>query len=141
MGKSFRGWKSELNKEFVKKNLVPFNKYGKITPEQWAEFVSQKTTPDAIKLGESFKQLAKKNKHHHHLGTSGYAPKIPEWRRQEEEAARVGKPNPLENCDERSRNWVYARSQRTESGDLAFNSPETMEVTQTIQGLANEGSI
>ena len=141
MGKSFRGWKSELNKEFVKKNLVPFNKYGKITPDQWAEFVRQKTTPEAIKLGESFKHLAKKNKHHHHLGSSGYAPKIPEWRRQEEEAARAGKPNPLENCDERSRNWVYARSQRTESGDLAFNSPETMEVTQTIQGLAKEGSL
>ena len=141
MGKSFRGWKSELNKEFVKKKLVPYSKYGKITPEQWAEFIRQKTTPEAIKLGESFKHLAKKNKHHHHLGSSGYAPKIPEWRRQEEEAARAGKPNPLEGCDERSRNWVYARSQRTESGDLAFSSQEIMEVTQTIQGLAKEGSL
>ena len=40
--------KSELNKDFVKKNLVPFNKYGKIMPDQWAEFVRQKTTPKAI---------------------------------------------------------------------------------------------
>ena len=95
----------------MKKNLVPYNKYGKITPDQWAEFVRQKTTPEAIKLGESSKHLAKKNKYHHHLGSSGHAPKIFEWRRQEEEATQAGKPNPLENCNERRRNLVYSQSE------------------------------
>jgi hypothetical protein len=44
MAKMFRGWKTEMNRDFVNKNKVPPpKKMAKITQAQWEEFVRQKT--------------------------------------------------------------------------------------------------
>ena len=43
LGETFRRWKSELNTKYVQKGLTPFADYGDITPQQWEEFVRQKT--------------------------------------------------------------------------------------------------
>ena len=32
MGKSFRRWRSKLNKKYIQKGLTPFNEFGNITP-------------------------------------------------------------------------------------------------------------
>jgi hypothetical protein len=54
MAKMFRGWKTEMNRDFVKKNKVPLpKKMGKITQAQWEEFVRQKTELKAKELGET----------------------------------------------------------------------------------------
>jgi hypothetical protein len=64
MAKMFRGWKAEMNREFVKKNKVPLpKKMGKITQAQWEEFVRQKTELKAKELGETNSQRAKMDKH------------------------------------------------------------------------------
>ena len=72
MGESFRRWRSELNKNYIQKGLTPFNEFGKITPSQWEELVAQKTLPEALELNARNIELAKRNKHHYHLGPSGY---------------------------------------------------------------------
>jgi hypothetical protein len=57
MAKMFRGWKAEMNREFVKKNkFPPPKKMGKITQAQWEEFVRQKTELKAKELGETNSQ-------------------------------------------------------------------------------------
>jgi hypothetical protein len=54
MAKMFRGWKTKMNRDFVKKNKVPPpKKMGKITQAQWEEFVRQKTELKAKELGET----------------------------------------------------------------------------------------
>ena len=65
MGESFQHYKSNLNKNYIQKGLTPFNEFGHITPNQWADFVAQKTSPKALALSAHNTELAKKNKHHH----------------------------------------------------------------------------
>ena len=45
MGESFQRWRLDLNKNYIQKELTPFNKFGHITPSQWANLVAQKTSP------------------------------------------------------------------------------------------------
>ena len=46
LGESFESWRSELNKKYIQKWLTPFNEFSNITPSQWEELVSQKTSPE-----------------------------------------------------------------------------------------------
>ena len=72
MGESVRRWRSELNMKYIQKGLTPFNEFGKITPSQWEELVAQKTSPEALELSARNTELAKRNKHQHHLDPDGY---------------------------------------------------------------------
>jgi hypothetical protein len=90
MGEAFRHWKSDLNKNYIQKGLTPFNEWGHITPSQWVDLVAQKTTPATFALSARNTKLAKKNKHHHHLGPGGYIGKEEQFRKMEEEAATSG---------------------------------------------------
>ena len=83
MGESFRRWRSELNTKYIQKGLTPFNKFGKITPSQWEELVAQKTSPEALELSARNTELAKRNKHHHHLGPGGYYAKEEQFRKMD----------------------------------------------------------
>lgn len=128
MGSSFRQWKFELNRDYVKKGKTPFRKWGHLRAV-WAEFVLQKQSPEALKSSEVHKQIQAKNKHPHRLGTGGYDGKIQEWRRIEAERQRAGIPDPLQGLDERCRNWVYARStSHSTTGQISFENPEDEQV-------------
>ena len=93
MGESCRRWRSELSKKYIQKGLSPFNEFGKITSSQWEELVAQKTSPEALELSAHNTELAKRNKHHHHLGPGGYYGKEEKFRNMEEEATTSGKFN------------------------------------------------
>ena len=81
MGRLFRRWKSDMNRKYVKKQLVP--KYmGKITQAQWEEFIKQKTEPEALDISDKFAEILKKNIYPHHLGSSGYVDKVGEWKKK-----------------------------------------------------------
>ena len=103
MGESFRRWRSELNTKYIQKGLTPFNEFGKITPSQWEELVAQKTSPEALELSAHNTELAKRNKHHHHLGPSGYYAKEEQFRKMDEEATTAGNIDVM-NLKVRSRN-------------------------------------
>ena len=48
--------------------------------------MAQKTSPEALELSARNTKLAKRNKHHHHLGSSGYYAKEEQFRKIDEEA-------------------------------------------------------
>jgi hypothetical protein len=114
MGKLFRKWKSEMNRNYVKKGLVPKH-MGKIIEAQWKEFVQQKTNPKALASSKEYGEMSKKNIYPHHMGPSGYVGKILEWK-QKIEVVNAGNPNPIEDNDERAVNWLLSRSELTQDG-------------------------
>jgi hypothetical protein len=75
MGQLFHRWKSDLNRKYVKKQLVPKH-MGKITQALWEEFVKHKTDPEALAISDKFDEISKKNIYHRHLGSSRYVVKI-----------------------------------------------------------------
>ena len=52
--------------------------------------MAQKTSAEALELSARNTELAKRNKHHHHLGPGGYYAKEEQFRKIDEEAAAVG---------------------------------------------------
>ena len=139
MAKMFRGWKAEMNRDFVKKNKVPPpKKMGKITQAQWEEFVRQKTELKAKELGETNSQRAKMNKHPHRLGSSGYHHKVVQWNKIIEEAITNGTLDPiLKDIDERAIRWILGRAGLSEDGKLLH--PELVgEVSTKIQEYADK---
>src|SRR5438105_8111651 len=142
--KAFKDWKSDLNIDYVQKGRSPFEKYGMITPDDWAAFVEKKSIEAAKLLSKQRSELAKKNVHPHTMGSSRYAGKIPIWQKEIEDAINVGKEIPFANLDERSKNWMLGRRSTSSSyAELSFNKPETEAVVQKIaqiQAQVSEGS-
>jgi hypothetical protein len=103
MGMLFRKWKSEMSMNYMKEGLVPKD-MGKIIEAQWKEFVQQKTDPKALAISNEFAEMLKKNIYPHHMGSSGYVGKIPEWKKKIEEAISVGNPNLVDDIEERTVN-------------------------------------
>lgn len=50
MGDRWRQWKSDLNRDYVQKNLPPFTDYGHISQADWDTFVADHTTAEALAL-------------------------------------------------------------------------------------------
>jgi hypothetical protein len=62
--------------------------------------------------------MSKKNICPHHMGSSGYVGKILEWKKKIEEAVSVDNPNLVDDIEERTVNWLLARSELTHDGKL-----------------------
>jgi hypothetical protein len=127
MGRLFRKWKSELNTDYVKKGLMPKH-MGKITDVQWKEFVQQKTDPKALAISNEYAEMSKKNIHPHHMGSKGYAAKIPEWKKKIEEVVSASNSNLVEDIEEIIVNWVLARSELTQDGKLVHKKKRVTAV-------------
>ena len=93
--------------------------------------MAQKTSPEALELSTRNTELAKRNKHHHHLGPGGYYAKEEQFRKMDEEATTAGNIDAM-NLNLRSRNWIYARSIESFGDNLKFDKPETQEVVSRI---------
>jgi hypothetical protein len=117
MGRLFRKWKSKLNTNYVKKGLVP-KQMGKITEDQWKEFIQQKSDPKALAISNKYAEMLKKNIYPHHMGSSGYVAKNSEWKKKRKEVINAGNPNPVEDIEDRTMNWLLARSELTQDGKL-----------------------
>nr|AAO19377.1 hypothetical protein [Oryza sativa Japonica Group]ABF98358.1 transposon protein, putative, CACTA, En/Spm sub-class [Oryza sativa Japonica Group] len=138
MAKSWRGWKTTLNKKFVKTGRTPFLTYANITPNQWDDFLTLKNSPEEIKRSQKYAELAKKNKFPHRLGSAGYAPKVEQWTKEEEEMRKKGQPVPMEEWTQRSRNWVRARTPKiTDEGKVSFENSELQSFTDKIENLSS----
>jgi hypothetical protein len=117
MGRLFRKWKSKMNRNYVKKGLVPKH-MGNITEAQWKEFAQHKTNPKALAISSEFAEMSKKNIYPHHMGSSGYVGKILKWKKKIEEAVSAGNPNHVDDIEERIVNWLLARSELTLDGKI-----------------------
>lgn len=140
MGDRWRQWKSDLNRDYVQKNLPPFTDYGHISQADWDTFVADRTTAEALALRKKMSELAKKNRYPHRLGSSGYAGHVDQWREIEQRFAAAGKPLLVDPMVERSKNWVWARStgQVSDEGDILFETPDIEEVTTNLQQIVEK---
>jgi hypothetical protein len=132
MGRLFRKWKSELNMKYMKKGLVPKH-MGKITEVQWKEFIQQKTDPKALAISNEYAEMSKKNIYPHHMGSKGYVAKIPKWKKKIEEAVSAGNPNLVEDIEERTVNWLLARSELTQDDKLIHKKKWVTTVQEAVQ--------
>jgi hypothetical protein len=62
--------------------------------------------------------MSKKNIYHHRMGSSRYVGKISEWKKKIEEAVSVDDPNPVDDIEERTMNWLLAWSELTQDVKL-----------------------
>ena len=99
--------------------------------------MAQKTLPEALELSARNIKLAKRNKHHHHLGPGGYYAKKEQFRKMDEEAATAGNID-VTNLKVRLRNWIYVRSTESSGGNLKFDKPETQEAVSRILKYAED---
>jgi hypothetical protein len=123
-GKALRNFRYKLNKEYVQKGETPFTRYNYVLPEVWEQFVRQKQTPEAKLKSEQFSKLAKRNKHHHHLGMTGYATKRPQWQVEERALAEAGLSDPYADCVVRAWDFLKGRKpKKLKEGKSKFNEP------------------
>jgi hypothetical protein len=57
MGRLFHRWKSNMNRKYVKKQLVPKHMV-KITHAQWEEFIKLKTDHKALAISDKFAEIS-----------------------------------------------------------------------------------
>jgi hypothetical protein len=125
MGRLFHKWKSKLNTNYMKKGLMQKH-MAKITEPQWKEFVQQKTNPKALAISNEYAGMSKKNIYPHHMGSKGYVAKILKWKKKIEEAVSAGNPNPVEDIEERTVNWLLSRSEMTRTANLSTRRKELL---------------
>ena len=99
--------------------------------------MAQKTSPEALELSVCNTELTKRNKHHHHLGPSGYYAKKEQFRKMDEEATTAGNIDVI-NLKVHSRNWIYTRSTESSSDNLKFDKLETQEAVSRILKYAED---
>nr|ABF98011.1 transposon protein, putative, CACTA, En/Spm sub-class [Oryza sativa Japonica Group] len=138
MAKSWRGWKTTLNKKFVKTGRTPFSTYANITPNQWDDFLTLKNSPEEIKRSQKYSELAKKNKFSHRLGSAGYAPKVEQWTKEKEEMRKKGQPSvadKIENLSS-SQKKVYFKPKREK--DVLSTALGTPEHGGRVRGVSSK---
>jgi hypothetical protein len=102
---------------YMKKGLVP-KQMGKITEDQWKEFVQQKIDPKALAISNKYAEILKKNIYPHHMRSSGYVAKNSKWNKKIKKVISAGNPNLVEDIEDRTMNWLLAWSELTQDGKL-----------------------
>ena len=94
MAEQFRGWKKDLFRDYVKKNITPDwnNVEGPITSQRpfWNEFVEYKLSQESLEKSRKNQVNALKKQYHHNLGSGGYGTLIPKVEKLEQELVNKG---------------------------------------------------
>jgi hypothetical protein len=73
--------------------------------------MKQAETQQASSASVKFKELQSRNTSEHNMGPAGYIVKLEQWEEEDIQLAAVGIPNPYDAYpDDRSKNWIRARS-------------------------------
>jgi hypothetical protein len=62
--------------------------------------------------------MSKKNIYPHHIGSSKYVAKITKWKKKIEEVVSACNPNLVEDIEDRTMNWLLARSELSQDSKL-----------------------
>ena len=90
MATQFQTFKKSLYMKYVQNRLTPsFNTYPKLEGH-WDKFIEYKLSAEGQTLSALAKKNASKKKYHHRLGTGGYAKKVPQWEKQEQDLLSKG---------------------------------------------------
>jgi hypothetical protein len=135
--KTWRQFRFQLRRDFIRKGLEPFTRHSFIVLEQWKEFMKQKETEQASSASVKFKELRSWNTSEHNMGPTGYTVKLEQWQEEDRQLAVAGIPNPYDtNTDDRSKNWLRARSKLVIKDRLAvivFNNKEAKNLAADIK--------
>jgi antitoxin component HigA of HigAB toxin-antitoxin module len=135
IGRALRRFKHALNKFYVQPGVSPFNRFGFITPNEWNTFKELHTTPESMARSNRMKELIRKNKFKHRLGSSRYKVAIPLWTKKEQEHHEAGIPDPLEGCTLHMRNWIRGRSRIDDKGQLVTSNSDITRVIENAKDL------
>jgi hypothetical protein len=69
------------------------------------------------------------------MGSNIYVGKIPEWKKKLEEVVSVGNPNPVDDIEKRTVNWLLARSELTQDGKLVHKKKRVVTVQEKVVEL------
>jgi hypothetical protein len=72
------------------------------------------------------------------MGSSGYLGKIPEWKKKIEEAINAGNPKLIDDIEERTVNWLLARSDLTQDGKLVHKKKGVVIVQERAVELTTK---
>nr|ABA96301.2 transposon protein, putative, CACTA, En/Spm sub-class [Oryza sativa Japonica Group] len=133
-----RGWKTTLNKKFVKTGRTPFSTYANITPNQWDDFLTLKNSPEEIKRSQKYSELAKKNKFPHRLGSAGYAPKVEQWTKEEEEMRKKGQPSVADKIENLSSSQKKGYFKPKREKDVLSTTLGTPEHGGRVRGVSSK---
>src|SRR6266540_2650702 len=141
IGKCWRNFKHRLLMDFMKTNKLPLGLYPFVSESEWEEFCRLKSSEEFQSESLKGRELAKKNRHPHLLGTSGYVGAKKKWAKKDEEAEKYDhEPIFSDFTEERGRNWCRARVKVTPSGECVWLSPEEEEVYKKMVGLKEQAS-
>jgi hypothetical protein len=91
----------------------------------------------ALVISNEYAEMSK-NIYPHHMGSKGYVAKIPEWKKKIEEAVNMGNPNPIEDIEERTVNWLLARSELIQDGKLVHKKKGVAAVQEKAVQLTEK---
>jgi hypothetical protein len=73
--------------------------------------MKQAETEQDSSASVKFKELRSRNTSEHNMGPAGYTMKLEQWEKEDRQLTAAGIPNPYDAYpDDRSRNWLGARS-------------------------------
>jgi hypothetical protein len=82
--------------------------------------------------------MSKKNIYPHHMGSKVYVAKIPKWKKKIEEVISAGNPNPVEDIEERTVNWLLARSELTQDDKIVHKEKGVAAVQEKVVQLTKK---
>jgi hypothetical protein len=135
--KAWRQFRFQLRRDFIKKGLEPFTRHPFIVREQWKEFMKQTKTEQASSASVKFKELRSRHTSQHNVGPAGYTVKLEQWEEEDRQLAAAGIPNPYDAYpDDRSKNWIRARSKlviKDRVAVIVFNNKEVEKLFADIK--------
>ncbi|CAH1442725.1 unnamed protein product [Lactuca virosa] len=136
--KSWRAYKSTLVTDFMDNGLDASSFYPYLTKEAWEDFVKLKSTEEFQEKRKKGKETVKKNKNPVHLGPLGYRGNKARWDKDIELGAKI-KGHHISS--EQARDFIYARTKCTPSGDyiVAPENKPGVDLMATILGKEHSG--
>jgi hypothetical protein len=99
--------------------------------------MKQAETKQASSACVKFKELRSRNTSDHNIGPAGYTVKLEQWEEEDRQLVAAGIPNPYDAYpDDRSKNWIRARSKlviKDRVAVIVFNNKEVENLAVDIK--------
>jgi hypothetical protein len=99
--------------------------------------MKQAKTEQASSASVKFKEFRSRYTSQHNMGPAGYTVKLEQWEEEDRQLAAAGIPNPYDAYpDDRSKNWIRARSKlviKDRVAVIVFNNKEAEKLSADIK--------
>ncbi|XP_019187832.1 PREDICTED: uncharacterized protein LOC109182188 isoform X2 [Ipomoea nil] len=145
-GMRWKDFKARLVRNFIYKKHPryesPTQLYDFLTDAQWEKFVANRETEQFKEQSQLARERQSQNKHPHFLGSAGYAGRKSEWLISDPLSSQssCASVNSIIASDDRSLDWIRARSKKGKDGNYYIPNEKTKEVFQKIVEKCEEVS-